>query len=346
MLRLEQMIEIQILHKQGYSNRAIAKELGISRNTVKKHINATSVGYKDRKGNPSKLDDYKQYLQDRIKAAHPDWIPATVLYREIQDIGYTGKIRILNAYVAQFKQAPAQPIIRYETLPGKQMQVDWAEFRKGKNRLCALIATMGFSRASYVEYVTDEKINTLLSCLSNAFDYFGGVPKDVLFDNMKTVVIQRDAYGAGKHRFNSNLWDYAKHYGFIPKLCKPYRPQTKGKVERFIGYLRRSFYVPLKATLSAANLQVDSVTANQEVRKWLVTANSRIHATTGLKPVDQLHKEQAHLQSLPDDYNTIAVVPADNKTQKLVSLDKYSSLPIQHNLSIYDELLAVAVGVA
>lgn len=106
---------------------------------------------------------------------------------------------------------------------------------------------------SYVEFVDNEKIDTLLKCLINAFEYFGGLTEYLLFDNMKTIVLKRDAYGQGIHRFHNKLWDFAKHYGFIPKLCAPYRAHTKGKVERFIGYLRHSFYVPLRSSLAQAN---------------------------------------------------------------------------------------------
>jgi transposase len=93
----------------------------------------------------------------------------------------------------------------------------------------------------------------------------------------------------GSHRFHSGFLDYARHYGFVIKLCRPYRAKTKGKVERFNGYLRHSFYVPLVAALKQAGLTLDAVTANIEVRRWLKDiANERIHGTTQARPAERL----------------------------------------------------------
>lgn len=110
--------------------------------------------------------------------------------------------------------------------------------------------------------------------------YFQGVPKEVLYDNMRTVIQQRDAYGAGRHQFHKGLWDFARQFHFTPRVCQPYRAQTKGKVERFIRYLRHSFYYPLASRLQQAGLHLDVETANLEVLKWLRdVANVREHNT-------------------------------------------------------------------
>ena len=121
------------------------------------------------------------------------------------------------------------------------MQVDWVEFRKGSHPLYAFCATLGYSRASYVEFVIDMKVGTLIDCHQKAFFALGGVPRRILYDNMKTVVLERDVDGPGEHRYHAGFLDYAGHCGFVIKLCRPYRARTKGKVERFNGYLRRSF---------------------------------------------------------------------------------------------------------
>ena len=193
---------------------------------------------------------------------------------------------------------PLDPVVRFETVPGEQMQVDWVEFRKGKNPLYAFCATLGFSRMSFVEFVTDMRVQTLIACHHHAFEYFGGVTRRVLYDNMKTVVLERDASGEGEHRFHAGFLDYARHCGFVIKLCRPYRARTKGKVERFNGYLRRSFYVPLAAQLKQAGLVLDAVTANIQVRRWLKDiANERIHGTTQIRPAQRLQEEC--LQAIP-----------------------------------------------
>jgi transposase len=269
-----------------------------------------------------------------------------VLFKEIKAQGYAGKESNLRHYLRSLKPlVDTNPVVRFETPPGKQMQVDWADFRQGNERLSAFIATLGFSRMAYVEFVTNEKVDTLLGCLQHAFEFFNGVTQDILFDNMKTVVLARHAYGEGQHRFHPKLWDFAKHYGFMPKLCLPYRAQTKGKVERFIGYLRRSFYVPLKALLAQAHLALDVDTANREVKRWLhEDANQRFHATTQKRPIDEWHFEKPALLPLACAYplvkQTSSLTPrASIKPRSLPELTPPPTKTLQHDLAIYQQLL-------
>ena len=110
---------------------------------------------------------------------------------------------------------------------------------------------------------------------------------------MKTVILERDTYGPGKHRYHSGMLDFAKHYHFRLRVCRPYRAQTKGKVERFNRYLRESFYNPLVSHLKSVNLKLDVATANIEVLKWLRDiAKVRIHGTTKVSPLICLKEEQ------------------------------------------------------
>nr|WP_167749958.1 DDE-type integrase/transposase/recombinase [Sulfurospirillum diekertiae] len=136
------------------------------------------------------------------------------------------------------------------------MQVDWVEFPK--DNLSAFVATMGYSRASYVEYVNNEKIETLIGCHMNAFAYFGGVSRNCLYDNMKTVILSRNDYSKGDHRFNPLFADFAKHCGFSIKVCKPYRAKTKGKVERFNHYLRYNFHNGLRGATLYETLHINA----------------------------------------------------------------------------------------
>lgn len=336
---------IQIMHKQGYSKKRIARELGVSINTVRKYITADIVrSYSERPPKPMKLDAYRGYIKKRLEDSHPHWVPATVIYREIKARGYTGKESMLRRYMRQQKPVVTEENIRFETPSGQQMQVDWAQLRKGKNRLCAFVATLGYSRASYVEFVTDEKLMTLLKCHENAFDYFGGVPKEILYDNMKTVIIERDCYGEGKHRLQSGFWDFSKHYGFIPKVCRPYRPQTKGKVERFIHFLKYSFYYPLVGELKATGTIVDASMANYKVAQWLnEVANQRCHGTTGAIPFKRLQQEQLDLQKSPFSYVSGCIqTPYCAYSVSELALPEADS---QHPLSIYDELLQQGASV-
>lgn len=106
--------------------------------------------YSRREARPSKLEPFKTYLRERIDAAKPDWIPATVLFREIQAQGYPGKEGIVKNYLRPFKVPVAEPVVRFETPPGQQMQVDFTTIRRGRHKLKAFVATLGYSRASYV----------------------------------------------------------------------------------------------------------------------------------------------------------------------------------------------------
>ena len=186
MLVAEEAVEIRVLSKQGKSIRDIARLLKVSRNTVRRYLRGDGLPRYERKARPSKLDDYKQYIAERVRAASPEWIPATVLQRELRALGYTGGVSILKDHLATLKPvARPEPLIRFETEPGRQMQADFATIRRGKDRLAVFIATLGWSRATFVEFVTDERMETLLGCHERAFFYFGGVPREVLYDNMR-----------------------------------------------------------------------------------------------------------------------------------------------------------------
>jgi transposase InsO family protein len=151
---------------------------------------------------------------------------------------------------------------------------------------------------------------------------------------MKTVILSRHTYGPGLHRFQPAFLDFAHHYGFLPQVCQPYRAKTKGKVERFIGYLRYSFFVPLVSRFRATGLMLDVDTANSEARKWLNTvANVRCHRTTGTVPQIRWLAEREHLLPLPPPY------PA-RLSESVSPLHAWRTVPpLQHPLSVYDELL-------
>ena len=191
-----------------------------------------------------------------------------------------------------------------------------------------------------MEFVSDERFATLKSCHENAFSYFQGVPQEVLYDNMKTVIQQRNAYGNGLHRFHPGLWELAKQTGFTPRLCRPYRARTKGKVERFIRYLRYSFYVPLVAQLKQAGLVLDVETANIEVLKWLRdVANVREHQTTGAQPLVRWQEEVTALQPYRVRPETIIALP---KATDALRPSCFEPVNLQHDLSVYETLLQEA----
>lgn len=341
MLTGEEAMDIRVLWRQGMSIREIGRRTGRSRNTVRAYIRSAvfEPTYKPRQTKPSILNPFKPYLVDRVRAAHPIRLPATVLFREIQDRGYEGQLTIVRDFLRSLKPEPVvDPVVRFETEPGEQMQVDWCQVRRGKNRLTAFVATMGYSRASYVQFATNEDLDTLLQCLEGAFTFFGGVPRHLLFDNMKTVVLERDAYGLGEHRFQPTFRMFATHYGFLPRLCRPYRAKTKGKVERFNHYLQGSFYHPLRTRLAQSGVSLDAQTANVEVGKWLRdVANVRVHGTTGRIPADVLQEELPQLQVLPPPW---CQTPIAKPAEILRFTNMKGSL--QPPLDVYEDLVALA----
>ena len=303
--------------------------------TVRRCLSEPDAGkYTPREARPRKVDPFVPYMQARIEAARPDWIPSSVMFREIQDRGYTGSSSQLRAYLSQFKTPPkVDPVVRFETPAGQQAQVDFTFVRKGRDPLLAFVMTLGYSRASFVKFTVAEDAQTLCECLREALLYFGGVPEHILFDNPKTVVIDRDAYGEGQHRFNTDLLAVADEFGFRPRLCRPYRARTKGKVERFNRYLKESFLTPLKATLKQTGLKLDVVAANAHIGPWLETvANERIHGTTGERPSARLMLERGHLQPLPRGFVLLAR-PAITQATPMPTES------LQHPLSVYESLL-------
>jgi hypothetical protein len=213
--------------------------------------------------------------------------------------------------------------VRFETEPGHQAQVDWGHFGylqvEGKwQRLYAFVMTLGWSRTMYVEFTTSLDTGWFLRGHQHAFEYFGGVPREVLHDNLKSAVLSRD--GEGNIHWNPRYLDFALAYGFRPRACHPYRAQTKGKVESGVRYVRVNFW-PGIAFSAVPDL-------NQQALNWLNTiANPRVHATTGEVPFNRLPHEG--LQALPGvRYDTSIVAMRRVSKDCLVSYNgNYYSVP-------------------
>lgn len=339
MITKEELMKIQILHQQGMSQRGIARELGISRNTVKRYLanDINKPKYAQRDKVISILEPYKPFLHSRIAQAKPVHLSAVVLLREIKELGYCGSISLSRQYLHEYRgNKPLEPVIRFETEAGKQMQMDWGNMRGGKSPVHAFIAVLGYSRAMFVMFTDNMRYDTMEQCHRHCFEYFQGIPKEVWYDNMKTVVIERDAYGEGQHKLHHPFYQFAKSTGFIPKLCHNYRPQTKGKVERMVRYVRDNFWRPLNTKLASMGQNLDIQTANHEVMLWLETvAHQRIHDTTKEKPAARLAQERLTLQSLPP--GLLPVTESLPQSQTLPSIKCLSEKPLHHDLSIYDQ---------
>lgn len=342
MLTQEQAVEIRILARQGQSIRQIARTMGVSRNTVRRYLKQEQAArYAQRPSRPTKLEPFHDYLRRRVAQAHPCWLPATVLLREIREQGYQGGASQLRAWLRALKPAKPDegPAVRFETQPGQQMQADFVVFRRRQSPMSAFVATLGYSRMTFVRFVPDESFESVRDSLLLAFDYFGGVPREILFDNMKTVVLERDAYATGQHRYHAGLLQLADDAGFRIRLCRPYRARTKGKVERFNRYLRESFYNPLQSRLKGTGLLLDCATANRRVADWLVeVANVRTHATLGERPLDRWRQERDHLTPLPLQLRRDEAPLLEHDLPRPVPLES-----VQHPLSVYESIREACV---
>jgi transposase len=290
MLQVDQIVDIKSLHQQGYSIRTIAQVTGFARNTIRKVLRGGHAGKRRPVTRPGKLDPFTDYLRHRC-AEHP--LSAVRLLDEIRPMGYTGSIDTLRRFLAGLRQADhahRKLTVRFETPPGQQAQADWSYCGRlfahagQSTSVYAFACVLSYSRMLFVRFTTSMKMASLIACHQEAFAAFGGWPAVILLDNMKQVRL-------GPGRFNEQFLDFAGHHGFTVKTHRPYRPRTKGKVERVIDYLKDNFLLGRTFTgLDDLNAQADAWT--QQV------ANVRIHATTGRRPIDLFAQEKAALTPL------------------------------------------------
>jgi transposase len=336
----EGAMEISVLLKQGLGVREIARRCGVSRNTVRRVRDEGAQRRYQREVRRGKLDAFVDYIRDRLAAAAPGWIPATVILREIRERGYEGSHSILRNFMAKLKpQREAEPVVRFETPPGRQMQVDWAEFRVDGLRWFAFVVVLGFSRWIFGRFVEDQRFETLRDLHVSAFEAIGGVPHEGLYDNMATVVLKRDVDGRGRHQFHGGMLTLSRDYGFALRLCRPYRARTKGKVERGIRYVRESFFAPLLAEFRQRNESLTLAIINARFDAWQrEVANQRIHGTTGEKPAERLLIERSHLFPLPDT----RVAPSIREVQSVPAPKARPATPLQRPLSANEAFSAGA----
>lgn len=230
------------LYQKGLNISQIARRAKFHRNTVRKHLAVQSAPIaKTRKEKQSKLGHFKGYFQQRI-SEYP--ISADRIFREIQSQGFTGGYTIVRDYIRKIRPSESIPtVLRYETKPGIQAQVDWAEYGRidvdgTLRKLYCFSIILGYSRMRYMEFTLSTDVFTFIQCHSHSFEFFGGITKEILYDNVRQVLIKRQIRPK-EHTWNSKFEDFFSHYGFIPQLCKPYCPHTKGKVENSIGYMKR-----------------------------------------------------------------------------------------------------------
>jgi transposase len=283
-----------MLHRKGVSQRKIAKKLGISRNTVKKYVEAPEFAgsrWKVRK-RKSLLDPYS----DNIKTWLEEDLDYTAVwvYDRLKTMGFDGSYEIVKRRVGKIKSERQKiAYMRFETEPGYQGQVDFGEFQFERadgsvKKLYLFSMILGYSRKIYAELIERCDLPSFLDCHIRAFEHFGGVPEQILYDRMRNVFIGKIG---GRNKFNDTLIGFALHYGFKPDVTPSYAAWVKGKVERPYSFIREGFwrgygYVCLE-------------TANRDLQSWLAKKEKRIHGTTHEVVSLRFSREKPHLKGLP-----------------------------------------------
>jgi transposase len=305
------LVLLKHLLDEGLTKTAIAERLGLSRRLIY-HLIETGQLDRDlsepiprqrRPPGPAKLDPYKAIITTRL-AAYPD-LSAVRLFGECRAAGYPGGLSQLRAFVRQVRPRPEPaPVVRFETPPGHQAQADFAEVRFPWGKRHALLVVLGYSRLLWLQFYPRQTMTTVMRGMEDAFTYFGGVPAEVLFDQLKAVVVEDHRVNGEKLLENPEFARFAAHWGFRIRACRPYRAQTKGKVERPVAYMRDNF-VYGREFLGDGDL-------NAQCLHWLeTTANVRQHGTTKEAPRERFERdERSALQPLAaHPYRSLVLSP-------------------------------------
>jgi transposase len=300
----------------------VARRFGLHHSTVRRALDDTLTD--EPQGKPSVLEPFKPYIVDRL-TAHPE-LTSPRLLAEIKERGYAHGVAQVRRFVAKVRAPrPRKGYLRVEVEPGEQAQVDWGSFGslrigRAQRPLSAFAMVLSWSRALYVDFSLDMKMDTFCAMHRHALEFFGGVPRRVLYDNLKTVVLH---HAGATVQFNPRFMDFAGHYLFEPVAAPVRYPEAKGKVESAIKYIRHSFFYGRTFT-SLTDLRA-------QLAQWLEhTANARLHATTRERPNERLLIERTRLRPLPQHpYDTDLVDTAIVSKECHVSLDSntYSVLP-------------------
>jgi transposase len=318
------MLTAKIMQEQGVRQQEISSRLGVCERTVRNYLKSDGMP-KERKKRASKLDPYKDMVNSIINE-DPHY-NCELLFEKLFKSGYRGRISILRDYVkTQRQRVLTDAVIRFETIPGLQAQVDWKDFGRQQVgdreiKLYAFVMILGYSRTPFIRFTESMRSNILLRCHLDAFRYFGGIPSEILYDNMKTAFV---ADGAGMYQVNRDMLAFAAHYGFEPKRCRVRRPQTKGKVERAIGFVQTNFW----PRVAGAGLSIDEL--NAAALEWIESIMDKHIGGMSESRRERLAADQHALKSLPVahlDLRRSVVCTVNRESCIVFETNKYSIHP-------------------
>ena len=344
------------MFSDGWSKRGLARYFKMSRNTIRRILNKNqahrnqghSILKPVRTSRKSKLDIHMPRIKELLEK-FPD-ITGQRLFEELKDDGYDGGITIVRERLALIRPRPKkEPVIRFETSPGEQAQMDWSPYtirfaKEGKQTVLCFSYLLGYSRRHYIDFTRDRQFFTLIRRHQDAFNYFGGVTKHCLYDGEKTVILR---WEAGQPVYNPRFISFITHYRSKPMGCRPGRPQTKGKVEAPFQYVEKNF-------LNAR--QFNDFDDLRKCARWWMTNRSdcHVHDTTGKQPRQLFfEQEQSALIPLPDHpYDSSQVVLRVCRCEGLIEFEtNFYSVPFEyiadilavkatdHEISIYSPTL-------
>ena len=308
-------------HQDHLSANQIADGLGLNEKTVLAWAKRTT--YRQRHAAPrmSLLDPYKNLIAQLLER-HP-YSAAQILYR-LREQGYPGGYSILKSYVRKVRPKRQQAFLTLSWRPGECAQVDWGSFGSipvsgAKRRLSFFVMVLCYSRLLYCEFTLSQSMEHFLACHQHAFDFFGGVPAELMVDNLKTAVLKRPP--GAPPVFNPRYLDFANHYGFTIKPCGVRKPHEKGRVEAAVGYIKKNFLNGLDLSSFAP--------INPAALTWMNTvANVRLHSETHRRPAEVFQAEEKSalksLPSLPYDIGTTGPVSSNNRFRISFDSNRYS----------------------
>lgn len=309
----------------------VARRFSVHHSVVRRAIRDGAES-RPRAAPPGVIEPFKPYIVERL-LAYPA-LTSSRLLAELRERGYTGSVAVLRRYVAKVRVPRSKKVyLRIEVEPAEQAQVDWGSFghlRIGTSQrpLSAFLMVLSWSRALYVGFALDQKMDTFCRLHRCALEHFGGVPRRILYDNLKSVVLHHVGQTV---QFNPRFLAFAGHYLFEPVAAPVRYPEAKGRVESSVKYLRHSFFYG-RSFASIGDVR-------RQCALWLAeTANARIHATTRERPADRLLLEKPRLRQLPHrPFDTDLVVPVIVSKEARVRLDTntYSVPPALVGRTVY-----------
>lgn len=309
---------------EGWKIETVARRFGVHHGTVRRALRDDPPG--EPKALPSGLDPFKPYVVKRLTEL-PE-LTSIRLLTELKERGYTRSLTVLRDYVAKVRLPRSRKAyLRLEPEPGEQAQVDWGSFghlRVGgaQRPLSVFSMVMSWSRALFIDFSFDQQMETFLRMHLRALQSFGGVPRKILYDNLKSVVLH---HVGSVVQFNPRFLAFAGHHLFSPVAAPVRYPEAKGRVEASIKYIRHSFFYG-RSFRSLDDLRVQAAAWCEK------TANERLHGTTRQRPSDRLLVERPRLRALPaHPFDTDLVLPLIVSKEARVRLDTNSySVPPEY----------------